>query len=152
VYVPSARVIASSTTARPPANLRSPVSSVGVVSSIGTKTNIFGIISVRYCSMKRSLSEEELIKKLKQSEWYKSLSEKVRERVDAYPPTKKYKMKATGRIVTLASYDEDKNGDCNTVTVDVSRDDNPRVLFERQVFGVRFDELELLNPLENLKN
>jgi hypothetical protein len=92
--------------------------------------------------MKRQLSEKAVLEKLKRSTWYKALSEKVRERVDAYPPTKKYRMKATGRIVTLVSYDEDKNGDCNTVTVDVSRDDNPGLLFERQVFGVEFNELE----------
>jgi hypothetical protein len=102
--------------------------------------------------MKRPLSEEAVIKKLQQSPWYKALSEKVRARVDAYPPTKKYRMKATGRIVTLVSYDEDKNGDCHTATVEVSRDDNPGLRFERQVFGVEFDELEPINPLENLKN
>jgi hypothetical protein len=102
--------------------------------------------------MKRHLSEETVIKKLQQSAWYKALSDKVREQVNAYPPTKKYKMKSTGRIVTLVSYDEDKNGDCNTVTVDVSRDDNPELLFEREVFGVEFDELELINPSKNLKN
>ena len=102
--------------------------------------------------MKRQLSEEAVIKKLQQSAWYKAVSDKVRERVDAYPPTKKYRMKTTGRIVTLVSYDEDKNGDRNTATVDVSRDDNPSLLFERQVFGVEFDELEPVNPLENLKN
>jgi hypothetical protein len=102
--------------------------------------------------MKRQLSEAAIIKKLQQSAWYKALSEKVRERVDAYPPTKKYRMKATGRIVTLVSYDEDKNGDCNTVTVEVSQDNNPSLLYERQVFGVEFDELEPVTPLENLKN
>jgi hypothetical protein len=102
--------------------------------------------------MKRPLSEEAVIKKLQQSPWYKALSEKVRARVDAYPPTKKYRMKATGRIVTLVSYDEDKKGNCNTVTVEVSRDENPELLFEREVFGVEFDELEPVNPLENLKN
>ena len=102
--------------------------------------------------MKRQVSEEAVIKKLQQSAWYKALSDKVRARVDAYPPTKKYRMKTTGRIVTLVSYDEDKNGDRNTATVDVSRDDNPSLLFERQVFGVEFDELEPVNPLENLKN
>jgi hypothetical protein len=102
--------------------------------------------------MKRQLTEEAVIKKLQQSAWYKALSEKVRARVDAYPPTKKYRMKATGRIVTLVSYDEDKKGNCNTVTVEVSRDENPELLFERQVFGVEFDELEPVNPLENLKN
>jgi hypothetical protein len=102
--------------------------------------------------MKRPLSEEAVIKKLQRSAWYKALSEKVRARVDAYPPTKKYKVKATGRIVTLVSYDEDKKGDCNTVTVDVSRVDNPGILLERHVFGVRFDELEAVNPLENRKN
>jgi hypothetical protein len=102
--------------------------------------------------MKRQLTEEAVIKKLQQSAWYKALSEKVKERVDAYPPTKKYRMKSTGRIVTLVSYDEDKSGDCNTATVGVSREDNPGVLFERQVFGVEFDELEPVNPLENLKN
>jgi hypothetical protein len=61
-------------------------------------------------------------------------------------------MKSTGRIVTLVSYDEDRNGDCHTATVEVARDDNPGLLFERQVFGVEFDELEPVNPLENLKN
>ncbi len=61
-------------------------------------------------------------------------------------------MKSTGRIVTLVSYDEEKNGDCYTATVDVSREDNPGVLFERQVFGVEFDELEPVNPSENRKN
>jgi hypothetical protein len=102
--------------------------------------------------MKRQLTEKAVIEKLKKSAWYKALSDKVRERVDTYPPTKKYRMKTTGRIVTLVSYDEDKNGDCNTATVDVSRDDNPSLLFERQVFGVEFNELEPVNPLENLKN
>jgi hypothetical protein len=102
--------------------------------------------------MKRPLSEKAVIKKLQQSAWYKALSEKVKARVDAYPPTKRYRMKATGRIVTLVSYDEDTNDDCHTVTVDVSRDDNPGLLFERQVFGVEFDELEPVNPPENLKN
>jgi hypothetical protein len=101
---------------------------------------------------KTQMSEEAVIKKLQQSAWYKALSEKVRKRVDAYPPTKKYRMKTTGRIVTLVSYDEDKNGDCNSVTVDLSRDDNPSLLFEREVFGVEFDELEPINPSENLKN
>ena len=57
-------------------------------------------------------------------------------------------MKETGRIVTLVSYDEEKNGDCNSVIVDVSRDDNPHLLFERQVFGVRFEELE---PIKTTK-
>ena len=98
------------------------------------------------------MSEEQVIKKLKRSAWYKALSEKVRERVDAYPPTKKYRMKATGRIVTLFSYDEDKNGECHTVTVDISREDNPGILLERQVFGVRFDELEPVNASEHRKN
>jgi hypothetical protein len=102
--------------------------------------------------MNRRLTEEAVIKKLQQSPWYKALSEKVRARVDAYPPTKKYRMKATGRIVTLVSYDEDKKGNCNTVTVEVSRDENPELLFEREVFGVEFDELEPVNPQENLKN
>jgi hypothetical protein len=75
--------------------------------------------------MKKPLSEEEVIQQLKRSMWYTALSEKVRERVDAYPPTKKYRMQATGNIVTLVSYDEDKNGECNSVTVDISRADNP---------------------------
>ncbi len=52
----------------------------------------------------------------------------------------------------MFSYDEDTNGDCNSVTVDVSREDNPNVLFDRQVFGVEFDELEPVNPSETLKN
>jgi hypothetical protein len=102
--------------------------------------------------MKRQVSEEAVLEKLKKSAWFKALSDKVKERVDAYPPTKKYIMKSTGRIVTIVSYDEGKNGDCNTATVEVSRDDNPSLLYERQVFGVEFDELEPVNPPENLKN
>jgi hypothetical protein len=92
--------------------------------------------------MKRRLSEKAVLEKLKRSTWYKALSEKVRERVDAYPPTKKYRMKETGRIITLVSYDEELNGECNSATVEVSYDDNPGLLFERRVFGVKFDELE----------
>jgi hypothetical protein len=63
------------------------------------------------------MSEEEVLNKLKKSKWYKELSDVVRKRVDAYPPTKKYRMKQTGRIVTIVSYDEEKNGGCNSVTV-----------------------------------
>jgi hypothetical protein len=114
--------------------------------------NWFGIISLQYCRMKRPMSEEAVIKKLQKSAWYKALSEKVRARVDAYPPTKRYRMKATGRIVTLVSYGEDTNGDCNTVTVEVSREDNPGILFEREVFGVEFDELEVVTTPEDWKN
>jgi hypothetical protein len=118
-----------------------------------TASTSFGTIGWSMKTTKKTqMSEEAVIKKLQQSAWYKALSEKVRKRVDAYPPTKKYRMKTTGRIVTLVSYDEDKNGDCNSVTVDLSRDDNPRLLFEREVFGVEFDELEPINPSENLKN
>jgi hypothetical protein len=39
-----------------------------------------------------------------------------------------------------------------TVTVDISRVDNPGILFERQVFGVRFDELDPIHPSEHRKN
>jgi hypothetical protein len=101
---------------------------------------------------KVELSEEEVIKKLKRSAWYKALSEKVKNRVNEYPPTKRYRMKTTGRIVTLVSYDQGKNGDCNSVTVDISRQDNPGILFEREVFGVRFDELEPINTLKRQQN
>jgi hypothetical protein len=112
----------------------------------------FGIISLQYFPLQRRLSEEEILNKVKKSAWYKSLSEKVRARVDAYPPMKRYRMKATGRIVTLVSYNEDKNGECNTVTVDISREDNPGILVEREVFGVKFDDLEKVNPTKNQKN
>jgi hypothetical protein len=90
------------------------------------------------------MSEEEVLNKLKKSKWYKELSDVVRKRVDAYPPTKKYRMKQTGRIVTIVSYDEEKNGGCNSVTVDISHDENNRLLFERQVFGVKFEDLEAI--------
>jgi hypothetical protein len=102
--------------------------------------------------MKRQLREEEVIEKLRKSDWYKSLSDAVKKRVDAYPPTKRYKMKETGKIVTIVSYDEEKNGVCNTVTVDISSEDNNFLLFERQVFGVKFEELEEVNTADSHKN
>jgi hypothetical protein len=68
----------------------------------------------------------------------------VRKRMYTYPSTKRYRMKSTGRIATLVSYDEERHGECNTITIDISRNDNNNLLFERQVFGVEFEDLEVV--------
>ena len=72
-------------------------------------------------------------------EWNKWLATRpkiIQKLAKQLPPDKLYKLKSTGHIVTLYSYDE--NG---TVKVNVTRDLNPRVLFERQVFGLKPKDL-----------
>jgi hypothetical protein len=69
-------------------------------------------------------------------EWINSRPDCVREMCRICPPNKLYRMKSTGQIVTLCSYNE--NG---TVTVTVGGAFNA-VIIERDVFGVDIFDLE----------
>ena len=69
-------------------------------------------------------------------EWKSSRPQVIKELCDRFPPYNLYRLKSTGQLVTLHSYNE--NG---TVTVNVTGEYN-LVMFERRVFGVPVDNLE----------
>ena len=69
-------------------------------------------------------------------EWVASRPPVVQEIIRKLPPDRLYRMKSTGHRVTLIAYAED-----GTVRVNVSGQFN-FVMFDRQVFGVKADDLE----------
>lgn len=78
-----------------------------------------------------------------QREWQQWLSERppaIRAVAERLPPMKLYRIKPNGHRVVILSYNETISGDVNLV-VDVSGEYN-RVLFSRQVFGIKPDDLE----------
>lgn len=68
--------------------------------------------------------------------WVKSRPEVIQNLAQQYPPNKLYRIKETGQRVTLISYGEDR-----TARVNVTGKYNT-VMFDREVFGVPFDDLE----------
>lgn len=77
-------------------------------------------------------------------EWVASRPEKVRIVVERFDPWSLYRMKSTGHRVTLVSFQEYKDDEI-TVMVDVCEEFN-LVAFERRVFGIDPDDLELCEP------
>lgn len=69
-------------------------------------------------------------------EWAESRPPEVQELIRRLPPDRLYRMKSTGSRVTLIAYAED-----GTVRVNITGEFNA-VVFERQVFGVKADDLE----------
>jgi hypothetical protein len=80
--------------------------------------------------------------RVQDSKWYKSRPPYVKQKIDAYPPNKFYRLKSTGQIAWIASYEEREKGQCTTCKVNVTRRYNPEVITERTVFGVPFEDLE----------
>lgn len=70
-------------------------------------------------------------------EWVASRPPMIQEMCRKYPPDRLYRMKSTGRLVTMYSYSED-----GTVTVNVSSNHNEGLFFDRSVFGVDPADLE----------
>jgi len=68
--------------------------------------------------------------------WVKTRPKIVRENCEKFPPNKLYRLKNTGHRVTIGAYAED-----GTMRVYVSGDYN-LVAFERQVFGIKPEDLE----------
>ena len=79
---------------------------------------------------------KELIDQAGWDAWVASRPPVIQELCALLPPDNLYKMKSTGRRVTIVSYAEDR-----TVTVAVTGDYN-LVALERQVFGINPDDLE----------
>lgn len=69
-------------------------------------------------------------------EWVASRPESVQKLCRQLPPGRLYRLKTSGHRVTLYSYAED-----GTVTVNVTGEYNA-VTFERQVFGIKPEDLE----------
>lgn len=76
-------------------------------------------------------------------DWVVSRPENVRRVAEKFDPWSLYRMKSTGHLVTLFSFNEAE--DRVTVTVTVSGDYN-LVVFERNVFGIDPDDLEPCEP------
>lgn len=72
-------------------------------------------------------------------EWDKWLNERpkiIRNLALKYPPDKLYTLKPNGNRVTIVSYCED-----GTMTVFISSKYNDFLIFERQVFGIKPEDL-----------
>ena len=79
---------------------------------------------------------KELIDQAGWDAWVASRPPVIQELCALLPPDNLYKMKSTGRRVTIVSYAENR-----TITVAVTGDYN-LVALERQVFGINPDDLE----------
>lgn len=75
-------------------------------------------------------------------EWVAERPSKVKDVAEKVFPWKLYKLKTSGHFVTLYSIDEPKDGSEPTLKVDVSREFNQNLEFERRVFGIRLEDLE----------
>ena len=72
--------------------------------------------------------------------WVESRPKVVRDVARRFKPWELYRMKPSGKRVTLCSFAED-----GTVTVCINSEFN-LIVFERQVFGVNPDDLEPCDP------
>lgn len=70
------------------------------------------------------------------AEWVATRPDCIKELIAKLPPDRLYLLKSSNHRVTIYSYNED-----GTVSVSVSGDYN-RVIFERNVFGVKPEDLE----------
>jgi len=82
------------------------------------------------------------------TEWYQTRPRCVQARIDTHPPNRLYRMKDTGQIVPIYSYGVHEDGECHSCTVLIFRQYNPATLVERTVFGVDFENLDMLSPEE----
>ena len=73
------------------------------------------------------------------SKWLEELPPNEREIMEKYPPWKLYRMKSTGQRVTILSVGTFDDG--IKFRVNISGKYNA-ILFERQVFGVDYEDLE----------
>lgn len=69
--------------------------------------------------------------------WVESRPEVIRKMIARFPPDVVYLLKSSGHRVWIYSYSEDE-----TLTVSVLKRYNPRIVFERNVFGIKPEDLE----------
>lgn len=76
-------------------------------------------------------------------EWVEERPAAVREVAERFPPFQPYRLRETGQIVRVVSFDEEESG-AVSLTVSISPEDNPSraMLFARAVFGIKPESLE----------
>jgi len=77
-------------------------------------------------------------------EWVKTRPECIQKMCASHPADNIYQMKSTKQIVTMISYSED-----GTVKVEITNKYVNQVAFDREVFGVDINDLELWNGDKN---
>lgn len=76
--------------------------------------------------------------------WYEQRPPAIKAMIDKAPPSNLYKLKTTGQLVFICSYEESEPGDpSETVCVSVTRDFN-LIVMERNVFGINLSDLEII--------
>lgn len=69
--------------------------------------------------------------------WVNSRPLVVQELCKKFPPDRLYRLKTSDHKVTIYSYSENE-----TMTVTVTMEYNPLIVFERQIFGIKPEDLE----------
>lgn len=90
------------------------------------------------------------IEELKQTDWFKERPEIIQQAILRLPPTRLYRIKATGSQCQLYSYEEPESGMAEDVTVTIVKTGVGGALDEifpelskgQQVFGYSIDDLE----------
>ena len=79
--------------------------------------------------------------------WVAERPEKVRLVAERFQPWNLYRLKSSGHDVTIYSFDEPKGDEPITLNVLVLHEYNPGLAFERRVFGIEPDDLELVGEI-----
>ena len=95
-------------------------------------------------------SPEELMKELKEDEWYQTRPQIIKDAIDILPPTRYYMFKDSKKECYIISYDEPENGKVEDVTVMVQKtgvggpmaEMGLSMLDTNKVFGVALTDLE----------
>ena len=69
--------------------------------------------------------------------WVSTRPEVIQKLCTEFPPDRYYLLKSTDQIISIYSYLED-----GTLTVDISNEQNPHIIMNRQVFGIKPEDLE----------
>lgn len=88
------------------------------------------------------------LEELQQDEWYLSRPKSIRDAIDLVPPIHLYKFKTSGKCCHIISYEEPKEGDKVTITVQKTGEGGALaelglgVLDTNRVFGVALTDIE----------
>ena len=77
-----------------------------------------------------------------QDEWFDNLPSYVQERVRQYPPDGKYRLKETGQIVSIYSYEDNGVASNTCKIIALGKDSGGMHTEDRLVFGIEYSSLE----------
>lgn len=72
--------------------------------------------------------------------WLATLKPAIREKAEAYPPPRLYRLKSTGQLCHIEAYEEGEDGSCSTCRIVAWQEWAPE-LTAREVFGIPFADL-----------